>query len=119
MVQPPPEQELEDMSIKELEAIKTQLDQKLYIANLKQQILQTQAQLHSTSAHENQDTRTPDSSAHRKKRPQTDIIPTKKRPSRFKIKDPYTFWSWKLKGLEVRYEVYNSELLVVVEAFKH
>lgn len=39
IVWPSLEQELEDMSIEELETIKTQLNQKLYIANLKRQIL--------------------------------------------------------------------------------
>jgi len=32
---------------------------------------------------------------------------------------PIAFWSRKLKGPEVRYEVHDSELLAVVEAFKH
>ncbi|QKX57712.1 uncharacterized protein TRUGW13939_11567 [Talaromyces rugulosus] len=90
MVRPPPEQELEDMSMEELEAMKTQLDQELHIANLKRQILQTRAQLRGAPAHENQDTGTPDSSAHGEKRPRTDTIPAEKRPSRFKMKDPYS-----------------------------
>ncbi|QKX60778.1 uncharacterized protein TRUGW13939_07924 [Talaromyces rugulosus] len=90
IMQPSSEQELEDISIKELKAIKTQLDQKLHITNLKQQILQTQAQLRGAPAHENQDTGTPNSSTHREKRPQTDTISTEKHPSRFKIKNPYS-----------------------------
>ena len=95
-VRPPPGQELDDMSVEELQAMKAQLDQELHIATLKQQILQARAQLQGVSApmnhgqHPNQESGNPDSSACGEKRSRTDTIPAEKRPSRFKLKDPYS-----------------------------